>query len=142
VDRFRSTMIIEFWLCASWLLRCELFSLFQSLCEDLANSCHGSSECSTSPRVWQLLAKLTYLTWPICDRVEENFICCGEFSISGGGLGLLLNFCMPLVEMCMWFLIVVHPIPSNMVVFSAFLFRWIDLDQHRYLNFGCAPLGC
>jgi len=39
--------------------------------------------------------------WPICDRVEENFICCGEFSISGGGLGLLLNFCMPLVEMCM-----------------------------------------
>ena len=112
------------------------------MCEDLANSCHGSSECSTSPRVWQLLAKLTYLTWPIYYGVEENFICCGEFSIFGGGLCLLLNFCMRLVEMCTSFLIVVHSILFNMVVFSAFLFRWMDLDQHRCLNFGCPTLGC
>ena len=62
------------------------------------------------------------LTWPVCDRVEEHLICCGDFSIFGGGLGLLLNFCMPLVIVNTWFLIVVHPIPSNMVVLFAFLF--------------------
>jgi len=89
-----------------------------------------------------LPAKLTYLTWPIYDRVEECFICCGDFSIFGGGFGLLLNFCMPLVEVNTWFLIVVHPILSNFVVFSAFLFSWMDFDQHRYLSFGCGPFGC
>jgi len=47
-----------------------------------------------------LQGKLTYLTWPICDTVEEHFICCGDFSIFGGGFGLLLNFCMPLVVHC------------------------------------------
>jgi len=40
----------------------------------------------------------------------------------GGGLDLLLNFGMPLVIVNTWFLIVVHPIPSNMVVLFAFLF--------------------
>jgi len=89
-----------------------------------------------------LLAKLTYQTWPICDRVEEHLTCCGDFSIFGGGLGLLLNFCMPLVEVNTEFLIVVHPILFNFVVFSAFLFSWMDLDQHRYLSFGCGPFGC
>ena len=89
-----------------------------------------------------MLAKSTCLTWPICDRVEEHLICCGDFSIFGGGLGLLLNFCMPLVTVNTWFLIVVHPILLNFVVFSAFLFSWMDLDQHRYLSFGCGPFGC
>jgi len=49
---------------------------------------------------------------------------------------------MPLVMVCTWFLIVVHPIPSNMVALFAFLFSWMDLDQHSYLNFGCGPFGC
>ena len=89
-----------------------------------------------------MLAKLTYLTWPIYDRVEEHFICCGDFSIFGGGLGLLLNFCMPLVEVNTWFLIVVDPILCKFVVFSAFLLSWMDLDQHRYLSFGCATIAC
>ena len=89
-----------------------------------------------------MLAKLTYLTWPVYDRVEEHLICSGDFSIFGGGLGLLLNFCMPLVIVNTWFLIVVHPNLLNFVVFSAFLFSWMDLDQHRYLKFGCGPLGC
>jgi len=89
-----------------------------------------------------LLAKLTCLTWPIYDRVEEYFISCGDFSIFGGGLGLLLNFCMPLVEVNTWFLIVVHPILSNMVDLFAFMFSWMDLDQYSNLNFGCGPFGC
>jgi len=49
---------------------------------------------------------------------------------------------MPLVEVNTWFLTVVHPIPFNMVVLFAFLFSWMDLDQHSYLNFGCGPFGC
>jgi len=57
-------------------------------------------------------------------------------------LGLLLNFCMPLVIVNTWFLIVDHPILINFVVFSTFLFSWMDLDQHSYLNFGSAPFGC
>jgi len=69
-------------------------------------------------------------------------MCCGMLSTFGGGFGLLLNFCMPLVEMCTWFLIVVHPILFNFVVFSAFLFSWMDSDQHGHLNFGCPTLGC
>jgi len=111
-------------------------------CDDLANSCHGSSESSTSPWVWQLLAKSKCVTWPVCDGVEEQLICCGDFSILGGGLGLLLNFCMPLVELNTRFLIVLHPILFTFVVLTAFLFGRMDLDQHRCLNFGCAPLGC
>jgi len=102
----------------------------------------ASLECSTSPWVWQLPAKLTCLTSPICDRVEEHLICCGNLSIVGGGWGLLLIFCRPLVIVNTWFLIVVHPILFNLVVFSAFLFSWMDLDQHRYLSFGCGTLGC
>jgi len=82
------------------------------------------------------------LTWPVCDRVEEYLICCGDFSIFGGGLGLLLNFCVPLVMVNTWFLIMVHSILFNFVVFGAFLFSWMDLDQHVYLNFGCVPFGC
>jgi len=89
-----------------------------------------------------LLAKSKCLTWPIYDRVEEQLICCGDFSIFGGGLGLLLNFCMPLVEVNTWFLIVLHPILFNFDVLTAFLFGGMDLDQHRCLKFGCAPLGC
>jgi len=89
-----------------------------------------------------LLAKSKYLIWPIYDRVEEHLTCCGDFSIFGGGLGLLLNFCMLLVEVNTSFLIVVHPILFNMVVLTAFLLSWMDSDQHSYLNFGGGPLGC
>jgi len=74
--------------------------------------------------------------------MEECLICCGDFFIFGGGVGLLLNLCMPLVEMNTWFLISAQPIPFNICVLTAFLFSWIDLDQHSYLNFGCGPFGC
>jgi len=59
---------------------------------DLANSCPVSSKNSMSPCVLPLQGKLTCLTWHVCDRVEEHFMCCGDFSIFGGGFGLLLNF--------------------------------------------------
>jgi len=49
---------------------------------------------------------------------------------------------MPLVEVNTWFLIVVHPILSNMVDLFAFMFSWMDLDQYSNLNFGCGPFGC
>jgi len=101
------------------LLRHGQFSLFQSPLGDLANQSHRSSKQSTSPWLWQSQAKLTCLTWPVHDRVEEHFICCGNFAIFGGGFGLLLNFCMLLVEMNTWLLIVVHPIPSNICVLAA-----------------------
>jgi len=79
-----------------------------------------------SPWVWQLQAKLKYLTCPISNRVEECSICCGDFFIFGKGVGLFLNFHMSLVGMNTWLLIVVHPIPSNICVLAAFcLAGWI-----------------
>ena len=40
------------------------------------------------------------------------------------------------------FLVVVISILTNIVAFIAFLFRRMDLDQHRYLNLGCGTPGC
>jgi len=94
-----------------------------------------------SPWVWQLQAKLKYLTWPISNGGEECLICCGDFFIFGQGVGLFLNFHMSLVGMNTWLLIVVHPIPSNICVLAAFLPSRVNLDQHRYLSFGCGALG-
>ena len=44
--------------------------------------------------------------------------------------------------MSTWFLIVVHPNPSNICVLTAFLTSRMNTDQHRYLSFGCEALGC
>ena len=74
--------------------------------------------------------------------LEENFICCGMLSTFGGAVVLLLNFCVALVEINMWFLIVVPPIPSNIVGLTAFLLSWMDLDPHGYLSFGCGTPSC
>jgi len=57
-------------------------------------------------------------------------------------MGLILNFCMPSVEVNTWFLIVVHPVLFNFVALFAFLFGWMDSDQHGHLSFGCGPFGC
>ena len=103
-----------------------------------------TSQCkwSTSPWVWQLQAKLKCPTWPICKRVEEHLIGCGDFFIFGGGVALFLNFHMSLVGMNVGFLIAVHPILSNICVLTAFLPNRMNLDQHRHVSFGGGALGC
>jgi len=54
----------------------------------------------------------------------------------------LLNFHMVMAWGDVCFLVVVPSILTNIVVFSAFVFSRMDLDQHRYLTFGCGHLGC
>ena len=54
----------------------------------------------------------------------------------------LQNFHMVMAWGDVGFLVVVLSILTNIVVFSAFVFSRINLDQHRYLTFGCGHLGC
>jgi len=54
----------------------------------------------------------------------------------------LQNFHMVMAMGDVGFLFVVISILTNIVAFSAFLFSRMDLDQHRYLNFGCGTPGC
>jgi len=92
--------------------------------------------------VWQFQAKLKCLTWLIYIGVEEHLIFCGDFFIFGGGVGLFLNFHVSLVGMNTWFLIVMHPILSNICVLTAYVPSRMNLDQHRCSSFGCGALGC